>query len=78
MLNYLSEEDIVEYICGHMTPEPEPVTLPHIGFQVGHIVVYLREEFAEGVQEAAATKWQKVRKREEEKKRKVSREERKI
>ncbi|KAI3681416.1 hypothetical protein L6452_36211 [Arctium lappa] len=45
MLTYLgSEEGVREYIRGNRTPEPRPVTPPRVGFKVGDIVVYLRDE----------------------------------
>ena len=47
---YLSEDRKQEYIRGYRTPELELVTPPHIGVQIGQIVVYLREEREEGVQ----------------------------
>ncbi|KAI3702114.1 hypothetical protein L6452_27814 [Arctium lappa] len=45
MLTYLgSEEDVRKYIRGNRTPEPRPVTPPRVGFKVGDIIVYLRDE----------------------------------
>ncbi|KAI3735689.1 hypothetical protein L6452_15197 [Arctium lappa] len=45
LLTYLgSEEGVKDYIRGHMTPEPSPATPPRVGFHVGDIVIYLRDE----------------------------------
>ena len=50
LLEYLGTEAREEYIRGHRTPEPEPAIPSRIGFLVGEICVYLREENIEGVQ----------------------------
>ncbi|KAI3718541.1 hypothetical protein L6452_19418 [Arctium lappa] len=57
MLTYLgSEEEAREYIRGNRTPEPRPVTPPRVGFQVGDIVVYLRDEEVRTEVQAAEVK----------------------
>ncbi|KAI3759538.1 hypothetical protein L6452_07425 [Arctium lappa] len=54
MLTYLgSKEEVREYIRGSRTPEPCPVTPPRVGFKVGDIVVYLRDEGVRTEVEAA-------------------------
>ena len=49
LLEYLDGEDRLEYIRGHKTLDPEPATPPRIGFQVGEICVYVRQEDIERV-----------------------------
>ncbi|KAI3758669.1 hypothetical protein L6452_06240 [Arctium lappa] len=45
MLTYLgSKAEVREYIRGNRTLEPRPVTPPRVGFKVGDIIVYLRDE----------------------------------
>ncbi|KAI3697955.1 hypothetical protein L6452_31061 [Arctium lappa] len=57
MLTYLgSKEDVREYIRENRTPEPCPVTPPRVGFKIGAIVVYLRDEGVRTEVEAAEAK----------------------
>ncbi|KAI3681392.1 hypothetical protein L6452_36186 [Arctium lappa] len=62
------EEGAKDYIRGHRTPEPSPATPPRVGFQVGDVVIYLRDE-KERETEVVATEAQVVVKSSEKKKR---------